>query len=158
MTGAPDGTGVPGLAAALALATLVAACGGSGGDAEAGGAATSGRDTAAPETTDTAAAAGRTDDSRPLRAFRFRVGNEGGDTAVIVADAGAGARTLDTVPPADSAEVRVETRASLLELRARSGSGEELARSRYDLERPTGDTLLDFPVSPAASRSDSTGA
>lgn len=148
------------LLAAVALPALTAACGGSGGDADGGGAEASARDTAAPGGTDTTeetpvADPAPADDARPLRAFRFRIRNEGGDTAVIVADAGAGTRALDTVPPADSAEVRVETRASLLELRARTGPGDELARSRYDLERPAGDTLLEFPVPPASSAPDS---
>lgn len=151
------------LLAVAALPALTAACGGSGGDAEGGGAEAPARDTVAPggtDTTDTTegtpvADSAPADDPRPLRAFRFRIRNEGGDTAVIVADAGAGARALDTVPPADSSEVRVETRASLLELRARAIPGDELARSRYDLERPAGDTVLVFSVPPASSAPDS---
>jgi len=136
------------LLAASALTALVGACGGSGGDGDAGGA-----DSVTSGAADTTTAA----DPRPLRAFRFRIGNATGDTAVIVADAGAGTRTLDTLPPADSGQVRVETRASLLELVARSGSGAELARTRYDLERPAGDTLLDFELSPPSPTGDSTG-
>lgn len=148
------------LLAVVALPALMAACGGSGGDAEGGGAESPARDTVAAGGTDTAggtavADSAPADDPRPLRAFRFRIRNERGDTAVIVADAGAGTRALDTVPPADSAEVRVETRASLLELRARTGPGDELARSRYDLERSAGDTLLEFSVPPASSAPDS---
>jgi len=142
------------LLAAVALPALVGACGGSGGDGDAGGADSV---TAGAADTTTAADTAPDDDPRPLRAFRFRIGNATGDTAMIVADAGAGTRTLDTVPPADSGEVRVETRASLLELLARSGSGVELARSRYDLERPAGDTLLDFELFPPSSTADSTG-
>ncbi len=168
MTEPPDGTGGPppgaqrvgALLAAAALASLAAGCGGSGGDGDAGGAEASGDDTVAAGATDTTAAtadSAPTGDRRPLRAFRFRITNEGVDTAVIVADAGAGARTLDTVPPADSGEVRVETRASRLELRARSGSGGYLARSRYDLERAPGDTLLDLRLPSASSVPDSVG-
>lgn len=142
------------LLAAVALPALVGACGGSGGGGDADGA-----DSVASGAADTTAAADTApaDDPRPLRAFRFRIGNASGDTAVIVADAGAGTRTLDTVAPADSGEVRVETRASLLELLARSGSGVELARSRYDLERPAGDTLLEFELPPPSPTADSTG-
>lgn len=145
------------LAALLAAATLpalVGACGGSGGDGDAGGPDSV---TANAADSTTAADTAPADDPRPLRAFRFRIGNATGDTAVVVADAGAGTRTLDTVPPADSGEVRVETRASLLELVARSRSGAELARTRYDLERPAGDTLLDFELSPPSPTADSTG-
>lgn len=166
MTEPSDGTGGPAagarrvgaLLAAAALASLAAGCGGSGGDGDAGGAEPPGDDTVAAGATDTMAAAADsapTGDQRPLRAFRFRISNEGADTAVIVADAGAGARTLDTVPPADSGEVRVETRAPRLELRARSGSGGYLARSRYDLKRPAGDTLLELRLPSGSSVPDS---
>ena len=142
------------LLAAAALPALAGACGGSDGDGDAGGA-----DSVTAGAVDTTAAAetASADDPRPLRAFRFRIGNATADTAVVVADAGAGTRALDTVPPADSGEVRVETRASLLELVARSGSGAELARIRYDLERPAGDTLLHFELSPPSPTADSTG-
>lgn len=94
------------------------------------------------------------DPARPLRAFRVRVRNRGRDTVVIVADAGTGARTLDTVPPADSSEVRVESRARRLEIRARGPGGTTdsaggRARSLYDLERPDADSVLEFEVPPA---------
>lgn len=146
-------SGLPALLAAVALPTLAAGCGGdSAGDSAGDRSDAPARDTAAAADADSVPAADSAlaADSRPLRAFRVRIGNEGADTAVIAADAGAGARTVDTVPPADSGVVRVETRAPLLELRARTGpGGEVLARSRYDLERSAGDTLLEFRVPPA---------
>lgn len=159
------------LLAAVPLLLSLAACGGDPGGEDAGeaGVGTSAGDTAAARAGAGDTAAGGADtvaaadtvpegDSRPLRAFRFRIRNRGGDTVVVVADAGAGTRTLDTVPPADSSEVRVETRASLLELRGRVGPGGEVpARSRYDLDRPFADTLLEFEVSPRPAAEDTAG-
>lgn len=155
------------LPATAALLLGVAACGGEpGGDdpgregTEAGAeeeapAASAVGDSPAvgtgrPPAAETAAGEGA---SRPLRSFRFRIRNGGDDTVVVVADAGAGTRTLDTVPPADSSAVRVETRAPLLELTARLLSGRETARSRFDLERAPGDTLLEFVADPGAADS-----
>lgn len=156
MRGRTFGT-APALAATAALLVAAAACGGDSGGAAGGDAAgdtvsagAAGADSAG--IADSAAA-----DPRPLRSFRFTVRNAGGDTVIVVADAGAGVRTLDTVPPADSSEVRVETRADLLDLAARDRAGEEVARTRYELERPAGDTLLDFGIPPAGSEADSTG-
>lgn len=159
--------GRPGAGALLAglVALSTAACGGGGGDADSPGA---GPDTATADVSDTAtagaaraesgadvsAAAPDADSARPLRAFRVRLRNRSGDSAVVVADAGAGARTLDTLPPADSSEVRVETRARRLEIRARRpggapGSTARPARSLYGLERPVADSVLEFDLPPA---------
>ena len=160
MTGRTGGT-APGLVAAAVLLLAASACGGDSGGADGGEAA---RDTASDTASASAAAAdsagdadSASEDARPLRAFRFTIRNDGGDTVIVAADAGAGARTLDTVPPADSAEVRVETRAALLELGARDPAGEEVARSRYELERAAGDTLLDFRIAPPGAEADSAG-
>lgn len=141
-------------AAVLLLVAALAgsACGGDAGEQHDGVAssdsarAARGESAAAASPDVSAETSAASDSGRPLRAFRVRLRNGGTDTAVVVADAGAGARTLDTVPPADSAWVRVETRARRLEIRARSGTGGESGRSRYDLERPEGDTLLYFEV------------
>ncbi len=155
------------LAAAAPLLLSPLACGGGEAGGAAGGGEAASRSSAAdtpapdrgtegPDRADSAAGGAVPEvDERPLRAFRFRIRNGGGDTVVIVADAGAGTRTLDTLPPADSSSVRVETRASLLELVARLRSGREVARSRYELERPPGDTLLEFDA--AAGAADSAG-
>lgn len=167
------GTATAGLRAALLLVTLLvgAACGG-GDDA---GSPDPGRDstTAAASDTNTAGSAAAesgaevsaeapaADSARPLRAFRVRLRNRSGDSAVVVADAGAGVRTLDTVPPADSSEVRVETRARRLEIRARGpdgevGSSDRPARSRYELEQPAADSVIEFEVPPPPA-ADTTG-
>lgn len=153
---------------ALALPVAAASCGGGepGGEGPEEVGAASGTPAASPgagqPAPDPAASppsgpgADSARDGRPSRAFRFRIRNRGGEPAVVVADAGAGTVLLDTVGPADSAWVRVETRADRLEIRARSGARGEVARARYDLERPAGDTLLEFEVPPAAS-SDTAG-
>lgn len=128
------------LPAALLLAAGLAGVGCGDGTVDGGGEA---RPEARGEADAGSEAAG------PLRAFRVRIRNRSGDTVGVVADAGAGAVALDTVGPADSAAVRVETRAGRLEIRARRRPGGRAVRSRYDLERPPGDTLLEFGVPPA---------
>lgn len=143
------------LAGVLALAA--ASCGGDapGGDGGEGprpapGAAAAGEDADSVAADPTGPGPDSARERRPLRAFRFWIRNRGNEAAVVVADAGAGAAVLDTVPPGDSAAARVETRAGRLELRARAGARGQVARVRYDLERPPGDTLLEFEIPPTA--------
>jgi len=50
--------------------------------------------------------------------------NELASAVVVTAEAGAGAVTLDTIPPADSVLVRIETRAAFVQLSAGTTEGE----------------------------------
>lgn len=72
------------------------------------------------------------DDGRPLRRFRLRVLNAAPDTLRVFAAAGKGEVVLDTVAPADSGDVWLETRASRLQLRAATRTGETLRLDTLD--------------------------